>query len=110
LPEKGILVYHDVRIYFPKTARWATEAKFKPLDYDYIQSRNFSVVLVMKQRIKDYLNEGVQGVDPEDFAKSQAFYRDAKAGTVHGYHLVFQNDYGVVFVRDDMYSEFYEKK
>jgi hypothetical protein len=109
LPDDGIFVYHDVRMYFPRTKQWASAAVFKPLDYEYIQKQDFEVVLIMQQRIKDYLNEGVQGVDPVEFAKSQEFYRDARTGTVKGYHLIFQNDYGLIFVRDDIYKEFYEK-
>ena len=110
LPEKGIFVYHDVRMYFPRTERWATEAKFKPLDYEYIRARDFEVVMVMHQRIKDYLNEGVVGVNPEEFALSQAFYRDVRMGKMTGYQLVFQDDFGLVFVRDDVYQEFYLQK
>jgi hypothetical protein len=45
-----------------------------------------------------------------DFAKSQAFYRDARTGRIEGYQLVFQDDFGLVFVRDDVYKEFYPQK
>ncbi|MBK9928048.1 MAG: hypothetical protein IPP66_22490 [Anaerolineales bacterium] len=110
LPDTGIFVYRDVRMYFPRTANWTTEAVFKPLDYDYIRSRDFEVLMVMQQRIYDYLTPGVQGINPESFARSQLFYRDADTGDIEGYQLVFRNHFGLVFVRDDIYQEYFSQK
>ena len=110
LSDQNIFVYHDVRMYVPQTPHWKTEAVFMPLNYDYIRSRDFDVVLVMQQRIYDYLNPSVEGINPEQFEKSRAFYQDAQSGNVAGYHLVFRNDFGLVFVRDDVYQEYFEAK
>jgi hypothetical protein len=110
LPDKGIFIYRDVRMYFPRTANWTTEAVFKPLDYEYIRSRDFEVLMVMQQRIYDYLTPGVQGINPEAFARSQVFYRDADKGIVEGYQLIFRNGFGLVFVRDDIYQEYFSQK
>ena len=110
LPDRDIFVYHDVRMYFPGTHHWETDAAFMPLDYDYIRSRDFDVILIMQQRIYDYLSPSAQGIDPEKFARSQNFYRDAEAGTIEGYHLVFRDDFGLIFVKDEPYQQYFDGK
>ena len=107
---RDVKVYHDVQMYVPVTLHWETESTLKLLNYDYVQSNNFDVVLLMQQRIYDYLNPEAQGIDPGEFARSQIFYRDANEEALHGYHLAFRNEFGLVFVKDDMYNEFYENK
>ncbi len=110
LPEGRFFVYHDVRMYFPPPRDWKAEAVFQPLDYEYIRSRDFDVILIMQQRISDYLNPAVEGIDAEKFAQSQDFYRDANAGMIEGYQLVFRDDFGLVFVEDNLFHRYFEGK
>jgi hypothetical protein len=107
---RDVKVYHDVQMYVPVTPHWETESTLKLLNYDYIQSNNFDVILLMQQRIYDYLNPSAQGIDPGEFALSQAFYQDANEETLKGYRLVFRNDFGLVFVKDNLYQETYTSK
>jgi len=109
LSNDGVFVYYDVRMYFPPPNGWKAEAVFKPLDYDYILSQDFDVVLLMQQRIYDYIDPSVEGIHPEEFALSRIFYQDANAGVINGYHLVFRNDFGLVFVKDELYQQFFEQ-
>ena len=108
LGSRDISLYHDVQMYVPDTRHWDTESTLKILDYGYIQSNDFHVILLMQQRIYDYRNPDAQGIDPGEFALSQKFYRDAQDGTINGYKLVFRNDFGLIFVRDDLYLRFFE--
>jgi hypothetical protein len=104
---RDVKVYHDVQMYVPVTPHWETESTLKLLNYDYIQSNDFDVILLMQQRIYDYLNPSAQGIDPGEFAVSQTFYRNANEEALKGYHLVFRNEFGLVFVKDDLYQEAY---
>ena len=108
LPDERVLVYHDVRMYVPPTRNWKTEAVFKPLTYNYVQSKGFDVVLIMQQRIYDYLSSSAEGIHPEEFAQSQILYTDAENETLEGYHLIFRNDFGLIFVRDELYQQYFE--
>jgi hypothetical protein len=110
LDDESVFVYHDVRMYVPSTPRWKTEAVFHLLDYDYISSRKFDVLMLMQQRLYDYLNPNAQGVDPEKLAQSRVFYRDAHEGTIEGYRLVFRNDFGLVYVKDDLFRQYFDGK
>lgn len=101
-----IHIYFDYRLYMPDTAGWQTETAFDLLEYSYIEQRNFAVLMLLEQRIRDYLNEGVQGIDPEVFARNQQFYRDADTEQLRGYHLVYRDPTGLVYVRDDLWSRY----
>lgn len=99
-------VYFDPSVYLPPHPHWTSTTTFDLLSYNYINENQFDVLLIMQQRIRDYLNPNAVGIDPAEFALSQQFYRDARDGSVRGYHLVFANDFGKVFVADDLYVLF----
>ena len=107
LPNGPLHVYHDYRIYVPQKTGWVNTTSFDLLEYGYIQAEDFEVLLLTDQRIRDYLSPNLSGIDPHLFALNQQFYRDAKEGTISGYHLVFRDDYGLVFVRNDLYQQYY---
>jgi hypothetical protein len=101
LGDRPLHVYYDYRLYVPETPGWTVETNYELLEYGYIQERNFDVLLLLKQRIQDYLNPNAVGIDSAAFARSQQFYRDADNGTIQGYTLVYRNDLGLVYVRND---------
>ncbi len=109
LPDANLHVYYDYRIYVPAKAGWVTDTNFDLLDYDYLQQNNFDVLVLLEQRIRDYLNPDVTGIDPETFALSQQFYGDAEIGLIKGYQLVFRDSFGLIFVRNDLYQKYYLK-
>lgn len=95
--DEPLSVYFDYRLYLPDDNSWQKTTSFDLLTYDYIQDYDFDILLLQQQRIKDYLQEGLIGVDPNEFEKSQIFYRDADKGLVDGYVLVFRDSVGLVF-------------
>jgi hypothetical protein len=102
LPPGPLSVYYDYRLYAPQTPGWTTETNYELLEYGYIQEKNFDVLLLLEQRIRDYLNPNATGIDPDLFALNQQFYRDADQGTITGYRLVYRDAVGLVFLRDGL--------
>jgi hypothetical protein len=109
LPDANLYVYYDYRMYVPGNPGWDTETNFDLLEYKYIQKNNFDVLLLLQQRIRDYLNPEAVGIDPALFARNQQFYRDADQATVKGYHLVYRDSFGLIFVADDLYQKYYSR-
>jgi hypothetical protein len=103
----SVRLYFDYRMYMPDTQNWSTETNYELLEYDYIQRSNFDVLLLLEQRIRDYLNPEVEGVDPKTFARNQKFYRDADNAAIQGYHLIYRDPVGLIYVRDDLYQQYY---
>ena len=109
LPVGPVYVYYDYRLYVPETTGWTTQTSYDLLEYSYIQENNFDILLLLEQRIRDYLNPNVTGIDPDVFARNQQFYRDAENETISGYHLVYRNNLGLVYVREDLYQNYFQK-
>lgn len=97
-------VYHDVRMYIPPRPDWYCESIFEMLDYAYLQEKWFDVILLRQQRIFDYLHPDAIVLDAAQLAASQAFYRDAQAGNIKGYRLLYRDAYGLIFVSDRLYE------
>jgi len=109
LPDASLHVYYDYRMYVPGKPGWSTDTNFDLLEYGYIQQNHFDVLLLLEQRIRDYLNPKVTGIDPALFALNQQFYRDADNQTITGYHLVYRDSFGLIYVRDELYQKYYLK-
>jgi hypothetical protein len=109
IPPGPLLVYYDYRLYVPETSGWKLSTNYDLLEYGYIKQNNFDVLLLLQQRILDYINPDAVGIDPNLFALNQQFYTDAENGAINGYHLVYRDTLGLIFVRDDLYVQYYSK-
>jgi hypothetical protein len=109
LAQESLKVYYDYRLYVPSTSGWTTATTYDLLDYGYVRESNFSVLLLLEQRIRDYLNPNVQGIDTVVFANNQQFYADAEAGKIQGYSLLYRNHVGLIYVREDLYQKYFFK-
>jgi hypothetical protein len=109
LPDAQLHVYYDYRMYVPGKTGWVTETTYDLLEYSYIQENHFDVLVLLEQRIRDYLNPNVVGIDPALFARNQQFYRDADNATINGYHLIYRDAFGLIYVRDELYQKYYSK-
>lgn len=103
-------VYHDYRMYVPYYPGWLLSTSFDMLNNAYIEEGNFDVIYLQNQRIRDYLNPDVVAIDQAELERAREFYRPASEGIIPGYQLLFQNDFGKVFVRDGLCVEYFSGK
>lgn len=97
-----VYVYYDYRLYVPETPGWILDTSYDLLSYDYILSQDFDVLLLLEQRIRDYLNPNAEGVEPEQFKLSQVFYQDAFDGEINHYSLIFRNETALIFIKNEI--------
>jgi hypothetical protein len=109
LQDTKLHVYYDYRLYMPTHPGWSTDTNYDLLEYGYIRQNHFDVLVLLEQRIRDYLNPNAVGIDPALFARNQQFYRDANNQTITGYQLVYRDSYGLIFVRDELFQKYYSK-
>lgn len=100
-------VYFDYRLYMPGKDGWRTENSFDLLTYDFINSRNFDLLFLSQQRIRDYLNPEVTSQDAEGLEQSRVFYRDADTDQLQGYYLLLREDVGLLYIRDGFCQQYY---
>ena len=100
-------VYYDYRLYVPEKPGWQLSTAYVPLSYSQVSENNFDVLLLAEQRVRDYLNPAVKGVDPALFAESQRFYRDVERGSVEGFSFLGGDAAGRVFIRHELCKQYF---
>jgi preprotein translocase subunit SecB len=75
-----------------------------------LTSVNPDVLILWRQRIYDYTQQGAQenALDPVSFQDMYQFYMDASQDKLKGYHLVYQNSIGLMFVSNTLYQIFFQ--
>lgn len=107
LPLKIVM---DPHVYLPSTGSWTAEITYDLQTYDKIQENQYDVLILMQQSIRDYLNPNAVGIDAAEFAQSQQFYLDAQQSRVKGFQMLYQNDFGKIFLSDALYQCYYLNK
>jgi hypothetical protein len=105
-------VDHDRFIYIPVSSRWKTQVIYSITDYETIQGKKFDLLIFSRQRIIDYLQPSIleTAEDKEKMMRTQALYNDVINNQVKGYHLLFENEFGIAFISDALFQEYFEEK
>ncbi|HUL13544.1 MAG TPA: hypothetical protein VLU73_15430, partial [Methylococcaceae bacterium] len=109
--DRQLIIYRDVQMYVADSPAYDVRFQWGTIDYDYIHKINADVLVLSKQRLHDFTQEGAQerALDP-DFASAYQFYKDALAGTVTGYDLLYQDESGIAYVSAPLYKSFFATK
>ena len=107
--DKQLVVYRDVQMYFPATPQWNVRTYWKS-SYSTVASVNPDILVLWRQRIYDYTQQGAQesALDPVSFQDMYQFYVDASQDKLRGYHLIYQNSIGLMFVSNALYQKFFQ--
>jgi hypothetical protein len=105
---RQLIIYRDVQMYIAETPAYDVRFQWGTIDYDYIRKINADALVLSKQRLHDFTQEGAQerALEP-DFANAYQFYKDALAGTVTGYDLLYQDENGIAYLRAPLYKSFF---
>jgi hypothetical protein len=98
-------------MYVPESEEWYSFSQFEMLDYEYFEVNDPDLILLIKQRIYDYTSQNAieNPVDPEQFSESLTFYEDVKTGVLNGYTFLYQDDFGIAFLRSDLHAKHFNK-
>ena len=110
LPEENTYkIYKDMRLYLPDSDLWNSFSKFETLDYGYFIEQDPHLILLSQQRIYDYTSESAleNAINPEQMQLSYEFYMDANNEELEGYTLIFRNEYGLTYIKDALYINFF---
>jgi len=107
--EQPLLIYRDVRMYFPQTRNRRVRTFFNTTTYENIERMEPDIIVLWSQRIADYTTESAEqnAIAPDTFREVQRFFADARAGDLEGYHLLLQDAAGVSFLKDEVYESYF---
>lgn len=106
---RQLYIYRSVRVYIADAPRWIVKYRWYPTDYSYIQKSRPDVIVLWRQEVFDYTNADViAGADlSKALEKSLPFYMDARKGALQGYELLYQDDFGMLFVSRELADAFF---
>jgi hypothetical protein len=105
-----LVIFRDVRMYVADLPRWEVKFHWGTLDYAIIQKANADVLVLWKQRLYDYTQAGAaeRALDQMEFAEAVRFYNDALNDHVEGYHLIYENNFGVAYISTALYDQYFK--
>ncbi len=106
--DRQLVIFRDWMMYVPNSPRYEDYFKWGVSDYQVAMQHDPDVLILNKQHIYDYTQPGqVEGAKDPDFALTVEFYKNALNGTVEGYTLLYQDDFGVVYLKTPLYEQFF---
>ncbi len=109
--DRQLIIYRDAQMYVADEPAYDVRFQWGTIDYDYVHKINADVLVLSKGRLHDFTQEGAQerALDP-DFVRAYQFYKDALAGTVTGYDLLYQDENGIAYLSAPLYKSFFATK
>jgi len=104
IDKKPLEIYRDPTAYVPPKSDYEVLMKWQLASYDYINSTQPDVLLLEMDYILAFTKPDaiVTATDREDMIAWQQFYGDAYSDQLPGYSLIFQNEYGVALIRNEL--------
>ncbi|MBI9047003.1 MAG: hypothetical protein JEZ06_21125 [Anaerolineaceae bacterium] len=76
------------------------------MDYDLINTSNPDFILLDRENVLLYSKEDVlvKALDFGEVQKIHEFYRDAVKDSISGYHLVYEDEMGMAFIKNKLFD------
>ncbi|UYN90047.1 MAG: hypothetical protein KIT08_02135 [Anaerolineales bacterium] len=99
--EAPVVVYRDWKVYFPNQAGISVFMDWDLASHDMLNSEQPNVLLLERENVEaygaaDYLDSAP---DPDRLRGMHLFYRGALLDEIPGYELVYEDGFGLMFVR-----------
>lgn len=106
--DRPLLILRHVHMYVPNDPRWDVRHRWGLTTYSFIERTAPDAILLWKQELYDFTNEAVlnSAVNPERFAEALPFYQDALSQNLVGYSHVYEDAYGILYIREDLARQY----
>jgi 4-amino-4-deoxy-L-arabinose transferase-like glycosyltransferase len=105
--DRPLIIFRDVMMYIPNLPIYEDYFKWGVSNYDIAFRHNPDLLILNKQHLYDYTQPGqVESARNKDFVLTVQFYKDVLNGTVKGYVLLYEDDFGIVYLSAPLYNQF----
>ncbi len=106
--DRNIVIFRDVMMYIPNLSKYEDYFKWGVSNYEIATKQNPDLLILNKQHLYDYTQAGqLEGAKNPDFVFTVEFYKNVLNGTVKGYTLLYQDDFGIVYLSTPLYEHFF---
>ena len=112
LPEDMPLVfYRDWLIYVPPGPHWRVDINWNLASYGSLTDPPPDFILIEQANVALFTDPATlqKAADPATMLDHQKFYTDVRDNRVPGYHLLFQDGFGIAMVKETIYQEYLSK-
>ena len=102
--DRQMTVFRDVRAYVPESDNLNVVMSWKVIDYEYVEELNPDIIVLQMQKIYDYTKPDLinSALDKKQMQLTIDFYSDAGDKNIRNYTMVLDDNYGLVFLKDDL--------
>lgn len=104
--------HRDVRLYVPDQAPLDSEVLWGLPDQAYIESNDFDLLLIERQKIRDYTQEDTleNAADPQQMLATIDFYQGVESNSTAGYTMLFENEFGLALLKTELFQDYYSNR
>jgi hypothetical protein len=108
--ENKLVIYRDWHVYFPSQSDREVEMSWEMVSYDFINPIHPDLILLDRENLNLFSQaESVErAVDPQKMLPVYQFYRDAKSNQIPGYSLLYENSFGLAFVKTGLRDKYFK--
>ena len=102
--EMGLVVYRDWRVYVPPRTGWQIEMRWDMAEMEMLPELDPDLILLEQENIALFtrMDAVENAVDPGQMQAWQTFYGRAARQELAGYVWLFENDFGLALLREDL--------
>jgi hypothetical protein len=101
-----LVIYRDWHVYFPSSPAREIEMSWEMATYDFIRPIDPDLILLDRENLNLFSTpESVEkSVDLQKAQTVYEFYRDAKENRIPGYVLIYEDKFGLAFVKTELWN------
>jgi len=110
--DTAVHVLHEPQVYFPQREGFFVHMSWDPVTFSYLGKIKPDLLLLDKSTTATYTEEGLleQAVDPQRMLTFIEFYQAVKEENLEDYILLFEDNYGIAFARQDFYKGYLKEE
>lgn len=107
--EEKFSVLRDVKTYVADNRLLDSSVFWGQVDLRTVRKNDYDLLFFWRQRILDYTQSGILeiAVDREEMERAIELYQFIKDGFIPGYTLMYQNDFGYFFAKNEVVDRYW---
>lgn len=106
-----LVFYRDWLIYVPPGPHWRVDINWNLASYGSLTDPPPDFILIEQANVDLFTDPATlkEAADPATMLDHVKFYTDVRDNRVPGYHLLFQDGYGIALVKETIYQQYLSK-
>jgi hypothetical protein len=107
--DKRFTIYRDWKAYVEPQENWRLKMSWNLIDYATLGESKPDILFLERSNINFFSDpeKVVKALSNKTMDAKYGFYSDAKTDSITGYTLIYESDFGQVYVSDQIYLDYF---